>query len=65
MNDTERQRFEAWEKGPAEEWHKAGKPGRQGDYVTRYATAQAVSGTETKEEQRKSYAGFQNLVHLS
>ena len=48
----------------AAEWKKVGEPGRQSDYVTRYATARLFQRLrETK--QRRNYAGFDNIVHLS
>lgn len=48
----------------AEEWVTAGQPGRQHDFVTRYAMArlfQRLRGTK----QRRRYAGFDSIVHLS
>lgn len=51
-------------KETAEEWKKVGKPGRQMDYVTRYAVARLFQHLRATKK-RKSYAGFQNMVHLS
>lgn len=48
----------------AAEWERVGKPGRQSDYVYRYATARLFQHLAATK-QRKSYAGFQNIVHLS
>lgn len=56
--------LERIKKETADEWAQVGKPGRQRDYVYRYASArlfQHLGGTK----QRKSYAGFENMVHLS
>lgn len=48
----------------ADEWEKVGKPGRRSDYVTRYASARLFQHLK-KTRNKKSYAGFQNMVHLS
>jgi hypothetical protein len=48
----------------ADEWSRVGKPGRQSDYVTRYASARLFQYLK-KTKNKKSYAGFQNMVHLS
>jgi hypothetical protein len=63
-NETERMRFEEIKKETAAEWEREGEPGREGDFVNRYATARLFQELRRKK-QRKSYAGFQNLVHLS
>jgi len=56
--------LEKLRKETAEEWEKKGKPGSQTDYVTRYATARLFQHLKAAK-QKKNYAGFQNLVHLS
>jgi hypothetical protein len=56
--------LEQFKSGAAEEWKRVGEPGRQRDFVYRYANARLFQHLrETK--QRKSYAGFNNMVHLS
>jgi hypothetical protein len=56
--------LEQFKDGAAEEWERVGEPGRQRDFVYRYANARLFQHLrETK--QRKSYAGFNNMVHLS
>lgn len=46
------------------EWSAEGNPGDRSDYVDRYATARLFQHL-SRSKRRKSYAGFQNLVHLS
>ncbi len=61
---TEEKLFNTIKEETAAEWEKVGWPGRQSDFVYRYATArlfQRLAGMK----QPKSYAGFQNIVHLS
>jgi hypothetical protein len=48
----------------AAEWEKVGKPGRQNDYVHRYAVPRLFQELK-RTRQRRNYAGFENLVHLS
>ena len=48
----------------AKEWEEVGKPGSQEDYTKRYATARLFQHLKASK-QRKSYAGFQNMVHIS
>lgn len=48
----------------AEEWELVDKPGRQRDFVYRYANARLFQHLRDTK-QRKSYAGFNNMVHLS
>lgn len=48
----------------AQEWETQGKPGRKSDYVSRYSYARLFQYLK-KKKRRKSYAGFQNMVHLS
>jgi hypothetical protein len=48
----------------AKEWDEKGRPGRQEDYITRYANARLFQYLSA-HKMRKSYAGFHNLVHLS
>ena len=47
-----------------EEWTRIGKPGRKKDYVYRYASARLFQHLQTSK-QEKSYAGFENMVHMS
>jgi len=61
---TEEELFKSIKEETAAEWEKVGKPGRQTDYVYRYATARLFQHLATAKK-RKSYAGFQNIVHLS
>jgi hypothetical protein len=53
-----------FKKETAEEWEREGQPGRQRDFVNRYATARLFQHLRAGKK-RKSYAGFQNIVHLS
>jgi hypothetical protein len=48
----------------ANEWEAEGRPGEQSDFVYRLATARLFQKL-AKKGRRKSYAGFQNMVHLS
>ena len=68
-NVREEERLEQLKKETAKEWEDIAantekRPGRKEDYVYRYATARLFQELGRKK-QRKSYAGFQNLVHLS
>ncbi|MGN6553267.1 MAG: ORC-CDC6 family AAA ATPase [Verrucomicrobiota bacterium] len=56
--------FEKMQVQAAAEWECAGKPGRQRDYVYRYAVARLFQELR-KARKRRNYAGFYNLVHLS
>lgn len=56
--------FESIRMATGEEWEREGKPGRKRDYVYRYATARLFQRLG-EMKQRKSYAGFQNIVHIS
>lgn len=47
-----------------DEWEKVGKPGPKNDYVTRLANARLFQLLKDTK-QKKSYAGFRYLVHLS
>jgi hypothetical protein len=60
----EEQLLEEFKKTAAEEWRAVGEPGRQRDYVYRYANARLFQHLRDAK-QRKSYAGFENLVHIS
>lgn len=51
-------------KETAEEWRSEGNPGRQSDFVTRYAKARLFQLLKEKK-QRRNYAGFEQIVHLS
>jgi hypothetical protein len=48
----------------AKEWENQGRPGEQSDFVYRLATARLFQKLAANKR-RKSYAGFQNMVHLS
>lgn len=48
----------------ADEWSAKGQPGRQSDYVTRYAMARLFQKLQSAKK-RRNYAGFSNMVHLS
>jgi hypothetical protein len=48
----------------ASEWKAAGCPGRQADYVFRYAIARLFQRLRDTKR-RRNYAGFENVVHLS
>ena len=68
-NIREKERLEQLKEETAKEWNDISEktekePGRRQDYVYRYATARLFQELGRKK-QRKSYAGFQNLVHLS
>lgn len=68
-NIREEERLEQLKGETAKEWDDISEntkkePGRRQDYVYRYATARLFQELGRKK-QRKSYAGFQNLVHLS
>jgi hypothetical protein len=56
--------LDGFKEGAAEEWERVGKPGRQRDFVYRYANARLFQHLRDAK-QRKSYAGFNNMVHLS
>lgn len=56
--------LEEFKKKTAEEWEGVEKPGRQGDYVTRYAVPRLFQHLKSTKQQ-KSYAGFKNIVHIS
>lgn len=61
---TEETLLDEFRKETAAQWEIEGQPGRQRDYVTRYATARLFQHLRASRR-RKSYAGFQNIVHLS
>lgn len=48
----------------AAEWEKVGRPGRQNDYVHRYAIPRLFQELR-RLKKRRNYAGFMNIVHLS
>lgn len=62
--ETEEALREEIRRRTAEEWEKRGSPGRQNDYVDRYTSARLFQDL-ARRKQRKSYAGFENMVHLS
>jgi len=55
--------FETIKRRTEDEWEKDGRPGDKGDYVRRYAMARLFQAM--RDQKRKSYAGFTNMVHLS
>lgn len=63
-DSNEQRLLERLKRETANEWLEVGKPGRQGDYVNRYASARLFQHLK-KTKGKKSYAGFQNMVHLS
>ena len=63
-DSTEAGLFEQVKAKTADEWEAAGKPGRQGDYVNRYAIPRLFQHLRASKK-RKSYAGFDNLVDIS
>jgi hypothetical protein len=48
----------------SEEWEKVGQPGRQKDFVHRYAIPRLFQELR-RQKKRRNYAGFRNIVHLS
>jgi hypothetical protein len=48
----------------AAEWERVGKPGKQNDFVHRYAVPRLFQELK-RTKQRRNYAGFENIVHLS
>lgn len=48
----------------ADEWKVVGEPGRQKDYVSRYASARLFQDLK-KKKKRRNYAGFTNIVYIS
>lgn len=48
----------------ATEWTSVGQPGRQSDYVHRYAVPRLFQELR-RGKKRRNYAGFENIVHLS
>lgn len=50
--------------GMEDEWKQKGEPGRLSDYISRYANARLFQELAQRKNQ-KSYAGFENLVHIS
>lgn len=64
LDPTEEALFQKFKVQTAEEWKQKGEPGRQRDYVNRYSMARLFQHLKTTKK-RRSYAGFQNMVHLS
>ena len=56
--------LEEFKSRAAEEWERLGEPGRKKDYVYRYASARLFQHLRVSR-QNKSYAGFENMVHIS
>ena len=64
LSPIKRHSLEKIKEEAATEWKTVGEPGRQADFIYRYATARLFQHIKaTKQE--KSYAGFDNLVHIS
>jgi len=63
-SETEEKLFEEIKERTKEEWEEVGKPGRQSDYVQRYAKARLFQELANRKNE-KSYAGFENIVHIS
>lgn len=63
-DDTQQALLELFRKETAQEWDRVRQPGRQSDFVGRYAMARLFQYLKSKK-QEKSYAGFDNIVHLS
>jgi hypothetical protein len=61
---TETELLDRFKKETAEEWRRVSMPGRQSDFVNRYATARLFQHLRATKK-RKSYAGFENMMHLS
>jgi len=61
---TEQELLERMKADTAAEWASAGRPGREKDFVERYATARLFQNLKSRK-QKKSYAGFANIAHLS
>lgn len=61
---TQSQLLEKMKEQTGKEWEKTGRPGKRDDYVYRLATARLFQHLR-KTKQRRSYAGFHNIVHLS
>ncbi len=47
-----------------QEWETSGTPGKESDFVHRYAVARLFQELR-RTKKRRNYAGFHNLVHLS
>lgn len=61
---TEEALFQKIRLATEKEWEQSQGPGRKQDFMTRYAKARLFQRLKANK-QRKSYAGFENLVHLS
>jgi hypothetical protein len=61
---SQTEEFNKIKKETAKEWELKGQPGDQDDYVYRYASARLFQHLRDTKR-RKSYAGFNNIVHLS
>lgn len=64
LSDKEAELFSKIKEITRKEWEEKGQPGHQADYVTRYASARLFQEL-ARRGTRKSYAGFENMVHLS
>lgn len=64
VDPTEEKLLEQFRRETGDEWERTGKLGRKSDFVTRYATARLFQHLKATKK-RKSYAGFQTMVHLS
>lgn len=61
---NEEKLFEKIRAETSKEWEQKNCPGRKQDFITRYAKARLFQELKARK-QRKSYAGFENLVHIS
>ncbi|MCJ7634159.1 hypothetical protein MUP77_17445 [Candidatus Bathyarchaeota archaeon] len=61
---VQQRRLEELKQETGKEWEQKGKPGRRGDYITRYSIARLFQELK-KARKRRNYAGFENIIHLS
>jgi len=64
LDPREQELFQKIRAATAKEWEQQKSPGRKQDFLTRYAKARLFQELRSRK-QRKNYAGFENLVHLS
>lgn len=63
-NEFEQELLEVIKEEMEEEWREKDEPGRLSDYISRYAKARLFQ-VQAERKNQKSYAGFENLVHIS
>ncbi|WP_148708190.1 hypothetical protein [Haloferax sp. Atlit-12N] len=63
-NEFEQELLEEIKEQVAEEWVEEDEPGERSDFINRYANARLFQELADRKN-RKSYAGFENLVHIS